>query len=412
MIKMRILFVDDEASVLDGLRRMLRKQSAHWEMDFALTGQEALEKMASYPFDVIVTDMQMPGMNGAELLERVIKEHPEVARIILSGHADENLAVRAMRVAHQYLAKPTDPETLKLAVAKSCPLQCIVQNERVRSAVASCEGLPVMPALCSELTRLVESPHTETRQIAGVVARDPGMCAKLLQLVNSSFFGVGRRVSSVHHAVSLLGLLRIRALVLREQLFQALPLPRPVRYFSVDRLWPRSLMVAELARQVSLAEGQDKDRPDQAFTAGLLHDIGLLVLASRHADFERALLTVHRRQVPVCQAEMEVMGVTHAEIGAYLLNLWGLPARIVEAVAFHHTPALAPYDGMCAITAVHAADAILGEIEQESESGLAPGLLAPALDMDYLNRLEVAHRLEKWRKLAREASVREPEPVT
>jgi len=89
-----------------------------------------------------------------------------------------------------------------------------------------------------------------------------------------------------------------------------------------------------------------------------------------------------------------------------------LPARIVEAVAFHHTPALAPYEGMCAITAVHAADAILGEVERESESALVPELLAPTLDMDYLKRLEVAHRIEKWRQLAREASAREPEPAT
>ncbi len=396
--RLRILFVDDEAGVLEGLRRMLRKQTAEWDMVFVNGGQEALEQLAARPFDVLVTDMQMPGINGVELLELAVKQYPETGRIVLSGHINEGFSIRATQLSHQCLAKPTDPDTLKAAIARARPRQQVGTNERARAIVTRCQNLPVLPEFCAELTRLLESDDANAKSIGRVISRDLSMSAKILQLVNSSFFGIGRRVSSVEMAVSLLGVLRIRALVLHEQIFQSFKDNRSIPLFSVERLWHRSLQVAEISRTLSKLEGQDGDRPDQAFTAGLLHDVGLLLLASLHDEFAFVIETIYEKRIPICEAEMEVLNATHAEMGSYLLSLWGLPARIVEAVALHHDPMQLSYDGLCAVTMVHAADALLAESEPPSEPDSIVPLLAPVLDEQYLQRIGVAERLPLWRE--------------
>ena len=399
MAKKRIIFVDDEPNVIDGLRRMLRRQRDEWDTVFVTSATEALQRMAQEPFDVIVTDMQMPGMDGAELLECVLREHPDVARIVLSGHAGD-ASIRALQVAHQYLSKPTDPDALRLAIARACPLDRIVRNERIRTAVATLETLPSMPTLCAEITRAVESETGDARQIGRIISRDIAMSAKVLQLVNSSFFGIGRRVSSVDQAVALLGGIRIKALVLADHVFKAFALPRTFRQFSMETLWRHSLAVGEVAALIARTEKQGGDRPDQAFTAGLLHDIGILVLACRRSDdFARVLDLVLKGDQLIGDAEMEVLEVTHAEIGAYLLGLWGLPARLVEAVALHHQANETPYDGLCALTAVHVADVLAGEA-LATESNEGGRLLAPELDLPYLERIGLAGRLDRWRELA------------
>lgn len=400
VVKVRILFVDDEQSILDGLRRMLRRQVAQWDMEFVSSAADALMRLEAKPFDILVTDMKMPGMSGADLLEQVVERWPDVGRIVLSGHADEALAVRAVRVAHQYLAKPTDPETLKAAIARAKPELDLERSERVRAAVGSCQKLPGLPTLCAELARVLESENANARAVADVISRDPAMSAKLLQLVNSSFFGIGRRVSSVEMAVTLLGIVRIHALVVREQIFQLFVLPRPIPHFSLEVLGHHALQVAELARLLSKAEGQGEDRPDQAFTAGLLHDIGLLLLACTHEEFPVVMREASARGIRIEQAEKEILDVTHAEVGAKLLSLWGLPERIVEAVALHHEPSKTPYDGVCGVTVVHVADALLGELEAQRDTGSSAPLFSGELCISYLQRIGLENRLEHWRGCA------------
>ena len=104
--KTRILFVDDEPLVLQGLQRMLRPMRNEWEMAFVESGRRALEEMATLPFQVVVSDMRMPGMNGAQFLSHVQELYPRTVRLILSGHADKDLIMKCVGTAHQFLAKP------------------------------------------------------------------------------------------------------------------------------------------------------------------------------------------------------------------------------------------------------------------------------------------------------------------
>ena len=399
MSKTRIIFVDDEPSVLEGLRRMLRRQRNEWEMTFVSSGADALAAIGERPFDVIVTDLRMPGMGGDELLQKVFEEYPDTARIVLTGHASSELATGALKLAHQYLAKPVDSDNLKQAVARACAVQQTVSDERIRAAVGGCDALPTLPSLYAEITQAAESQTANAKTLAQIISRDMAMSAKLLQLVNSSFFGIGRRVSSIEQAVALLGMVRIKALVLSESIFKQFALPKKTAGLSVDGLWAHSLLVADVARNISREEGQGGDRPDQAFTAGVLHDVGKLILMSRQTDaFEAILNRAQALRAPLWLIEMDVFGVTHAQIGAYLLNLWGLPPRIAEAVELHHTPSSIAYDGLCALTVVHAANALVGEQEKPEPSGAA----SCALDMTYLRRTGLEHRHERWREIAAE----------
>jgi len=395
MPKTRILFVDDEHNVIEGLRRILRKQRG-WDMSFVLSGYEALAKMAESPFDVIVTDMKMPGMSGAELLKHALMQYPNTARIVLSGHADESSSHQAVTLAHQFLSKPADAETIKQAVSRACAMQQLACNKRIRRLVGSCRTLPSLPDLYIELTEAAKSDDADARTIGDIISRDVAMSAKILQLVNSSFFGIGRRVSSVDLTVALLGVIRIKALVLSEHVFREFKPPRSIPGFSIVGLWRHSMAVAEFARLISKREHQTDDRPDQAFTAGLLHDVGILMLASQHPDgFEEMLLRSQQSEAPSPVIEEELFGATHGEIGAYLLDLWALPPRISEAVAFHHHPCTSPYNGLCAVTAVHAADALISRAG-EDESKLHGYPITAVLDETYLERLGLADRQSRW----------------
>ena len=402
MRKTRILFVDDEPKILSGLQRMLRGENRRWDMVFCTNAQEALTRMAEQPFDVIVTDIRMPGMSGTELLSQVIERYPSTARIVLSGSIDEGSAHQTVRLAHQYLCKPTDAEALKRAVSTACKLPEMIDNQRVRQAVACCATLPSPPDNYLRLVQVLDSENADARQVAQVISRDPAMSAKILQLVNSAFFGIGRRISSIEQTVTLLGFLRIKALVLTQHIFEKYSPARYVPGFSIDRLWEHSLSVAELARQISTAEGQKDDRPDQAYTAGLLHDIGMLILASQYPGGFAEIMRERPSSIDrLLEIERQQFSLTHAELGAHLLALWLLPARIVEAVALHHTPGQVSYDGLCAVTVVHLADALeTGHCGTALEAfSYADGL---ELDESYLRRVGLWDRKPVYETMAAE----------
>jgi len=144
-VKKRILFVDDEPNVLQGLQRMLRPLRDEWEMTFVSSGAEALQRLAQAPFDVIVSDMRMPNMDGAQLLTEVMQRHPEVIRIVLSGQANQEVVMKAVGPTHQYLAKPCDPESLKALVSQTSALRGLLTDATLKGLVASMKSLPSLP---------------------------------------------------------------------------------------------------------------------------------------------------------------------------------------------------------------------------------------------------------------------------
>jgi putative nucleotidyltransferase with HDIG domain len=377
-MKKQIVFVDDNSNVLDGLRRMNRTERGEWDAYYTSSGVEALKIMEDKRIDLIVADLRMPGMDGAELLREVMKRRPEVIRIVLSGQAESDMIMSLVGVAHQFVSKPCDPQVLKSVINRAIGLRALLKNNSLEGIVSELDALPSVPTLYLEMMKELQSADPSIRKAGEIISRDPGMAAKILQLTNSAFFGLRRSVSNPADAVAYLGLDRIQHLFLALQAFSQF-VPRAEGAFSMDLLWEHSLSTAALAKTIAEKEGGSKETVQDAFTAGLLHDIGKLMLACRLADKHMETVELARKTaVPLWVAEQQILSITHAEIGAYLLGLWGLPDGIIEAVGYHHRPADSGNEVFCALTALHLADCCNTNLSQMD-------LPAPQLDAKYLS---------------------------
>ncbi len=392
-MKKRILFVDDEALVLQGLQRMLRPMREEWEMEFLDSGAKALERMAVSPFDVVVSDMRMPGMNGAELLSRVMQQYPQTVRLILSGHADKELILKCVGSTHQFLAKPSDPEAIKAVVRRASATDDAMQNDTLKRLVAKMDRLPSIPSLYTEIVEALHDPEVALETVGNIIAKDIAMTAQILKLVNSAFFGLRRQVSSPAEAANYLGLDTIRSLVLSINAFSQYDSVK-IEGFSFAALWTHSLDTGAAAKAVAQLEDADRKLADEAFVAGLLHDTGKIVLAANYADqYGEVMKLMQNDGLEQCQAEQRVFGATHANVGGYLLGLWGLPVPVVEAIAFHHRPSDAVEKTFCPLTAVHVANALLHETA--GTSATSPN---PRLDAAYLTALGLTGRWPAWQE--------------
>jgi HD-like signal output (HDOD) protein len=401
-MKKRILFVDDEPKILEGLGRMLRGMRHEWDMQFATGGPEALEIMTRELFDLVVTDMRMPGMNGLEFLTEVKAKYPDVIRMVLSGYADQLLIIRSIGVAHQYLSKPCEAESLRSTVTRALDLREVLANNTIKLLTSRLSTLPSLPSLYSEIVRELQSPDASIRRVGEIIARDPGMTAKILQLVNSAFFGIRRVVSNPAEAATYLGLETIQSLVLSLHAFAAFE-THQIPGFSVAQIWSHSLAAGLLAKRIMEGENAGRVQAAEAFTAGLLHDLGKLVLASNLPDeYGKALAKTALEVVTAEEAEREVIGSTHEEVGAYLLGLWGLPDPIIEAVALHHHPSDCAAKIFGTLAAVHAADAL----DREHRSGREHAGQLSRLDLGYFDAIGKADRLSDWRAWCVDVSVR------
>lgn len=353
MPDLRILFVDDESQILSGLRRMLAPRRNEWDMVFVESGAAALEELGGSSFDVVITDMRMPGMSGAELLAQVATRHPGAARIILSGAASESDMLLSAESAHQYLSKPCERDRLEDVIERALMLKRQLEPAELVELVSIPNRLPAFPGTTARLVEEAQSDDPSLERLAAIAAEDAALSAKLLQLVNSSFFGLAREVTDPREAAKLLGSSRIVSLSLGSGLYSQIP-PEAHDY-SFERLWARSIAVASGAERIGKSLGANREIQGLCYMTGLLSVTGTLVLASKTTARYLAIAD------PVTQiaAEADVaaaFGATAAQLGAYILGLWGLPATVVEAVAFHRTPSsLGPGPGRDPLTAVHVA---------------------------------------------------------
>ena len=391
----RILFVDDEVSILDGLKRMLRPMRTQWEMAFAPGGEAALSLLEAAGFDVIVTDMRMPGMDGASLLEIVREKYPSMLRIILSGYTELQASLRAVPVAHQFLLKPCDPDMLRAGISRATSLGEHLNSKMLTSLVGALRDLPSLPRVFSELRAALALPNATIEQISRIVEQDIALTAKLLQLVNSAFFGLARDVNDVKTAVSCLGLSVLHDLVLTLEVFRSFT---PNEYVSIEYL-EEFHRHAQLAARIAAGISQNAKITPAGVLAALMHDVGKLVIAERTpAHFARAIAQAEQEHKPLYAIEEELIQISHAEVGAYLLSLWGLPQSVVEAVAHHHHPRRVPPNGLDMVVLVYASN-ILAHEREALDRGAAP----PEFDMELLHQAGVAERLPEWRKLAEAA---------
>lgn len=395
----RILFVDDEPRILQGLRRMLRPMRKSWEMGFVDSGGKALAVLDKTTVDVIVSDMLMPEMSGIELLKAVKEKHPDTIRIVLSGQSEDESILKTVDFIHQFLPKPCEADTLQNAVHRAFQLREQFESDELKKIVSQMDSLPSMPTVYQELMRELESPGSAIKKVGEIIAKDVGLTAKVLKLVNSAYFGVRRQVSSPAQAVKLLGLDTVKALALSAEVFSQFENIN-IKGFSFDDLWEHSLFVGSLARRIAFHEKTDASIIEHSLIAGLLHDVGQMIFAMKiPGQYQQVLETAKEEKIPLYVAEDKVLGTNHADIGGYLLGLWQLPDSIVEAISFHHAPRMLSLSQFSALAAVHFSDGIANHL-----NAAKPKIPKPSVDKSYLERLQVESHFSTWQKIAVELS--------
>lgn len=387
----RILFAEDNEVLRQLYGMMLPKNTGQWEVALAANGNEALVLLAESRFDILVTDYHMPGINGVELVRRCRELYPHMSRIIISGIGNQKDIADALGETHQFLAKPFDVRMLKATLARIQQLDKYLANEKLRSLVSCMKALPTFPSVYLEVMKLINAPATTITDIAEVVAQDPSLTVKIFQVVNSAAMGLREPVHSPFEAVQRLGMNTVRSIALSAHVFAKYE-KKSLKNFSASHLWEHLMATATLAKKIMELEGGSDADIEDAYTAGLMHDIGKLMLADNlPKEFQQALTVAQTMSLPQHEAEHQIFSTDHSGIAAYLLGLWGLSAPIVEAVALHHVPDLSDHVEVSPLTAVHAANALLAKDPAEG---------AAKLNLDYLTKLGVLERVEAWQQLA------------
>lgn len=318
----KIIFVDDEPNVLNGLKRMLYTKKNVWDMRFVGSGMQALELLNDFIPDIVVSDMRMPCMSGARLLAEIKKKHPGVIRIALSGYSDLEMILESVKVTHNFIAKPANFEKLSETIDRSISIKDIVEDKELSSFISSLSSIPAMPGIYDKLQRLLACKDASLRDAAELIETDIGMTSKVLQIVNSSYFGLSREIVSPKDAVIHLGLDVIKSLVLSIKLFSVFSETR-----DINKIWHHSQSVANTAKKIARYEGFSDKCADQLYCAGLLQDVGELIIFEHERKINEASET---SQPPIS------VDVPHEKVTVYLMHIWGLPAVISECVAYHH----------------------------------------------------------------------------
>jgi HD-like signal output (HDOD) protein len=354
----------------------------------------------------VVSDMRMPEMDGAVLLNHVRERFPGVVRLILSGQSDHDMLIKSVGPTHQFLSKPCDADTLKATVVRAGALRTLLADEQLKAVVSGIRTLPSVPGLYTQLLDVLREPDSSLQEVARIISSDVAMTAKVLQLVNSAFFGLRRHIDGLSQAITYLGLDTIRAIVLTAGAFAGFEEAQQGKEVA-ETLYLHSMLVGDLAVRITKTVTGDKGMISNALMAGMLHDVGKLVFAAELPDTWRAAVRVSREQrlLPV-EAERRTCGVTHAELGAYLLGLWGLPDPIVEAVAFHHAASRCPSRTFSALTAVHAANALVLGMGQATEADVTG-----QTDTGYLESVGEAARVPEWQAIAAQVLTEDRERV-
>jgi putative nucleotidyltransferase with HDIG domain len=377
----RIVFVDDDQPMLQAIERVMHGERHEWSMEFFSSGPAALESLARAPADVIVSDMRMPGMDGWELLAEVRRLYPQTVRLALSGYDEPGAIMRLVPCSHQYLAKPANSTALKAAIAQTQLMKSLLGDESLARLVAEVGVLPTLPSAVAEISSCLRRPNATIGDAARIITRDVAMTANIMKVVNSAFFGAARQVRSVDRAVAYLGFDTLTALVLGHSLFCA------SASSIMEALWRHSLETATVAREIALAEKLPPIRVEEAFLVGILHDVGRVVFATHSGDRAADALTG------------EQIDARHAEVGAYLLGLWGFPSHIVAAAALHHAPSRRADRSLDLTVLAHVSDRLA-----HRDRGATPTAGEVGIEAGVLEELHVEDHWTRWLAAASRAS--------
>jgi putative nucleotidyltransferase with HDIG domain len=391
----RVMFVGEDSELWPELLRCSTREN--WRMTFAHAAEEALAALDEQDFDAVVSNLSLNKMSGTDFLHEIRERKPAVWRFLRAKPGATHDIKGWAGAADQLIEVPLAAEAIQNRLEQAFNKGFWRPSSVAQSLLAGCPVLPTPPRLYHRMMEMIASPNVSLEKIGAVIEEDPAMAAKVLRLVNSAVFALRMNVTRASEAVMYLGLETTKAMILIAHTMSAFSAVERVN-FPMEKLLKHVFTTARYARWISRVECPRGQTPDQAFTAGLLHDIGKLLLAANQGEaYARCIEYARKENLTLRQAERDFFGANHAELGGALLAAWGLPQPIVEAVALHHAP---EWIGSCnsfnAVTAVHAANVFAQEDEAATE-----GLRPASLDFDYLNTGGFLDSIDSWRETCR-----------
>lgn len=393
----KVLFVDDNKSLIDSFKNYFDKMPKKWAPIYQTDPLKAMDILIFGDIDIIVTDIHMPEINGVTLLDFVKKEHPDIIRIAISGESDTPEMLAKAKNAHRYIQKPVDLNSLRSVIERVSSLETLIANKDTRKIVASLDVIPTTPKVYRELLSELNRDDGSLKRISELVAEDPGLTAGLLKVVNSAFFNLPNEITSAQQAVTLLGLEIVKGILFSVEMVRTFSIDEE-KTFSINDIVEHSLLVANFTKTILEKEHVNRVVIEKTFVTAILHDIGELIFAYAFPERYRTIIEVSKSfEQTLARLEMQVLGSTHAEAGAYLLGLWGLPDDIVSAIANHHTPAKASGTAAAILATLHAADYICCKLIPEFRLGGDEHI-----EMSFLKKLKIHHKLNEWEDLCRD----------
>jgi HD-like signal output (HDOD) protein len=356
-MKRCIYIVDDQVAVLETAVLILRGNDDLWDVAGFSDPLEALAAVRAKAPDLILSDQLMPGMQGSQLLEEVRKIAPGAIRVIMSGYVSLS-KLTLITSAHQYIAKPFEIARLRELVQRSFSAQDRIVNKGLQSMATSLRSIPSLPQVHQSLLTEINDNRTAGSVIARMVAEDPGLTIKVLQLANSPLFGQGYLINNPTDAVMCLGTEMIAAIVLSQSLFRHY---ETLGHAELDlpRVWSHCWETAYLAQHLCRQKRLPRRTAEEGFLAGLLHEAGRFILADNFpGQFAAACQGARQLRSPLAPRVLETFQTTAAQLTAYLMELWGMPAEVVTALSFQDYPQQEPGGAFSLTSALYVADHI------------------------------------------------------
>jgi putative nucleotidyltransferase with HDIG domain len=351
-----VLFVDINSGKINAIHGLMNMMRGEWRAGFAASATDAVNFMTQASIDVIVADINYPDMTGINFLTRSQKIDPQVVKIAITDQKNIIEHLRTSSLAQQFLGKSYDMSTLKASILRAATLRDLLTQSMLQRLISQVRSLPSLPNLYLQIADELNKPDPTADRVGQIIAQDISMTAKVLQIVNSAYFGLPYQVVNPTQATVMLGLETIRDLVLTIKVFSNFDQLK-LRHLGLTRLWNHSISVGVFSKMIARAISSDKKTFEYAFVAGLLHDIGKLVLADNlPMKYHNTLELAAQKRIELQEAEEAIFGTTHAQVGAYLLWLWNLPEQVITATAYHHVPDKYSTKGFTPVTAVHLAN--------------------------------------------------------
>jgi putative nucleotidyltransferase with HDIG domain len=391
----------------------------------ATDGMQAIKRMRLEVPDAIIVDQDIPG-NGIRLAELLgmNPKYQSVAIILTSTKPSPDIILRARSAGvNTFLAKPFKPSELlnRLDAAIAAPVEAPEaagpasaapdsggqtaspaatssapgddQDEDddseaagdIKSRVRQIEGLPPFPATHAEILKLAKSDEASADDLAGKIQMDPSLIATVLKLANSSYYGFTKKTDSLSQAVTRLGMEEVANLIMTAQVFEKLGGMEESEGLDIQAFWKHSIGSAFAARSIAK---KLQTEVESSFLAGMLHDLGKIVLDRFFGDYYKTVVeTVESEEISIVQAEREILGITHAEVGGQLATEWKFSKNFLNTILYHHQPRQARR-GKRLVAVIHLADHFCRKLE--FGSGGDP--LVPEVDQSVLDQFSLGDR--------------------